>query len=218
MSGEKDLYFIVILGGMNPRIHHPYWYRSVGLLDTEETEQALKTPNTLITPPLAQIHTPNLTIVCQEDRWEIRTTELGQIQKLQEITSKLFDEILPHTPVLAAGFNFHLRRATESQDVGRILAATLYKAPLDLKPDHATGGEAVLRRTHDDHTASVNVQMAPNDKRYVYCLYNFEYRFEGTSGHFSLGDVVTRRFAVDRGEAEEQTNLIVAAINRLERG
>lgn len=198
---------------MNPRIHHPSWYRLVGLFDNEEAEQATKTPNTLITPPLAQIQTPKLVIVCQDDRWEIRTTSSDQVHRIQDITSKLFDELLPHTPIAAAGFNFSYWRTADAQDMGNFVASTLIKAPLGLKPDNAISGEVVLRRTYDDHTASVALRPGADDKQNLFLGFNFEYRFEN-EGFFKLGNVISERFGVDRSETEAQTALILETINR----
>jgi hypothetical protein len=183
------------------------------LFDEEEAEQCIKTPLTFITPPVSQIQTPKLTIVCQDTRWEIRTSDPDQVQRIQDITSKLFDEILPHTPVMAAGFNFTYRKATTAPDVGIYLASVLSKAPLGLKADHTMSGEIILRRSFDEHTALVSVQPIVDDKHAVLISHNFEYQFK-TEGLFKLGDTITRRYGLDKSESEEQTALIVDAIDR----
>ncbi len=217
MAEEKDTYAIVVLGGMNPRIHHPSWYRFVGLFDKEEADLATTSPLTLIISPLAQIKTPTLTIRCQDMRWEISTSEQDQVQRIQGITSRLFDDILPHTPVSAAGFNFNYRRATKAPDVAGYLASVLINAPLGLRVDNAVSGELILRRSFDDHTSLVSVQPASDDRRTVLSSYNFEYQFKH-EGSFKLGDVIAQRYGIDRRESEEQTDLIVEAINCSSRG
>src|SRR5208282_3573092 len=158
MLEQMDTYAIVLIGGMNPRIHHPSWYRLVGLFDEEEAEAALKTAHTLITPPLSQIQTPKLTIVCQDDRWEIRTSDPDQVERIQEITYRLFDDILPHTPVQAAGLNFNFVKDTNSSDVAGYLASVLVNAPLGLTTANAVAAEFVLRRSFDDHTVLTAVR------------------------------------------------------------
>jgi hypothetical protein len=217
MIDQTDTYAIVILGGMNPRIHHPSWYRLVGLFDEEEAEQATRTPNTLITPLVAQIQSPRLTILCQDDRWEIRTTDLGQVDRIQSITARLFDELLPHTPVAAAGFNFTYWKASRASDVGSLLASTLIGTPLGLKPDNAVAGEIVLRRNHGDHTSQVRLRPVLEEHQKLMLDFNFEYRFQA-AGFFKLGQVITERYGVDRGEAEAQAALILKAINQMARG
>lgn len=212
MPEQKDTYNIVLLGGMNPRIHHPSWYRFVGLFDDEEVDQAVKAPNTFVVLPMAQIETPKFTIVCQDDKWEIKTLVPDQVQRLQDITSRLFDDILPHTPLMAAGFNFFLFRVT-AREVGSYLASSLANTPLGLKRDNLSSGEVTLRRVFDDHTSQVSIKPAPEDAKTVLVHHNFEYKFM-KEGPFKLGDVIARRYGVDRSEAEEQTELIVSSINR----
>ena len=216
MTDQKDTYSIVVLGGMNPRIHHPSWYRLVGLFDEEEAEQATKTPNTLITPPLAQIQTPKLTIVCQDDRWEIRTTDTAQVDRIKEITVKLFDDFLPHTPLAAAGFNFNYWKPTNARKLGNFLASTLIRSPLGLKPDNAVSGEVVLRRQYDDHTASVLLRAGVDEQQTLLLAFNFDYRFE-QEGEFKLGSMFAQKYGVDRSDAEQQTAHILEAINRAAR-
>jgi|SRR5208282_2476880 len=217
MSDQTDTYAIVVVGGMNPLIHHPSWYRAVELLNDEEVEQATRTPFLIVTRPLSQFQTPKLTIACQDNRWEIRTSDPDQVQRIQDITSRVFDEILPHTPVMAAGFNFNYRRATTAKDVAGYLASVLINAYLGLKGDHATSGEVTLRRSFDEHTALANVQPAPDDKGAVLIAHNFEYQFKH-EGSFNLGDVIRQRYGLDRSESEEQTAVIVEAINRSTKG
>lgn len=217
MPEDKDTYAIVVLGGMNPRIHHPSWYRLVGIFDETEAELATQSPLMVITPPMSLIKTPTLTISCQDQRWEITTSEALEVPRIQEITSKLFDHILMHTPVSAMGFNFNYRRATIASDVAAYLASVLSSTPLGLKAANATSGELVLRRSFDDHTALVNIQPASDDKKTVLTLYNFEYQFKH-EGFFKLGDVIAKRYGIDKGDSEEQTNLIVEAINHSSRG
>jgi hypothetical protein len=216
MAVENNTYAVVVLGGMNPRIHHPSWYRLVGLFDEKEAELATQSPMMVITPPMSVIKTPMLTISCQEMRWEITTSEPSEVERIQEITTRLFDEILVHTPVSTIGFNFNYRRATIAPDVAACLASVLARVPLGLKAEHATSGELTLRQTFDDHTALVNVQPASDDKQVILSFYNFEYYFKH-EGFFKMGDIIAKRYGIDKAEAEEQTKLIVAAINHLSR-
>ena len=216
MPVEKDTYAIVVLGGMNPRIHHPSWYRLVGLFDEKEAELATESPLMIITPPMSLIKTQTLTISCQEMRWDITTSEASDLTRMQKLTARLFDEILVHTPVSTIGFNFNYRRATIAPDVAGCLASALTHSPLGLNAGHATSGELILRRSFDDHTALVNVQPALDDKQAVLTLYNFEYQFKH-EGFFKLGDVIAKRYGIDKGESEEQSKLIVGAINHLSR-
>lgn len=216
MSEQNDTYAIVILGGMNPRIHHPAWYQLVGLIDNDEAEQATKLPSIVLTQFMAQFDTPELVIVCQDNRWEIRTSNAAKIERIKFIASKLFDEVLPHTPISAAGFNFTYKRQARKQDVGKVLADVVIGSPLGLKPDHQVAAELILRRAFDDHTAMVSIQPIAGEADSVVLFFNFEYTFkaEGAFKSFKLADTITGRHEIDKLESEEQAAQVLEAINR----
>ena len=178
MTEQKDTYAIVLLGGMNPRIHHPSWYRFVNLFNEEEADLAIeegkevhdRKPNSL------QIETPKVTIICQDNRWEIRTFDPNQVQRIQDITSKLFDEIVPSHTYHGGWVQFHLPKGDESNRCRQgYLASVIVNAPLGTEEaDHAMSGELTLRRSFDEYTVVVSVRPAPDDKRAVLCFHNFE--------------------------------------------
>jgi hypothetical protein len=43
MLKDSDMYSVVILGSMNPRIHHPKWYQLAGIFTEADVESAIKT-------------------------------------------------------------------------------------------------------------------------------------------------------------------------------
>src|ERR1700723_932205 len=40
-ASARDQYSIVVVGNMNPAIHHPGWYKAIGAMSDEEVELAL---------------------------------------------------------------------------------------------------------------------------------------------------------------------------------
>lgn len=211
MEALKDTYNIVVLGGMNPRIHHPAWYHMVKLFDASEFETALASPDTVVMPPLAKICLPHLTIWCQEDRWQVSTHDRSQLPRLGVLTAKLFDEILPHTPVSALGYNFGFHRETRVV-VSRYLASCIAAMPLGLESDKTSWGEISLRRGDQARTLITVVKPVAQHEKTALIHHNFEYRFEN-EGQFNLGDTIASRYQPDLKEAEERTSRIVAAIN-----
>ncbi|MFO0959943.1 MAG: hypothetical protein U0800_21320 [Isosphaeraceae bacterium] len=216
MAKEKELYSIVIIGGMNPRIHHPSWYRFMDLISPEELEEAVVSPLTFIIPPMGQFQSSHLTVTCQEERWEIKTNDSEQVQRIIDLTSRLFDDLLPHTPVTAAGFNFHFRRETKREDVAEYLASLLVKTPLGLTSKNIASGEMTLRRNSKDNMSFVTIKSSPSASKWIHTHHNFEYKFiapDTNPGYFKLGKIFAERFACDRSDAEEQTKRIIEAIN-----
>src|SRR6266516_4152417 len=84
-----QLYSIVVAGSMNPRIHHPSWYRLVGIISESEAEVALNDEETFCVPPGAHFKLPSgCEIGCQLDRWSIQTDREDQTEKILEITAQ----------------------------------------------------------------------------------------------------------------------------------
>lgn len=211
MATDKQLFSIVVVGAMNPRIHHPFWYRYVDLLSKEEAEEATENPETFCVPLLAQLQTQSLKIVCQEDRWEVQAAKPDLLQRLQDMTAKVFDDLLYHTPVKRFGFNFDYQRQTKHDNVPGFLADCLGKTPMGLNRENATAAELVYRRSYEDRLVSVAVRPLP-DKQRVLVANNYEYPLRG-EGFFKMGDRFSQRYYTDRADAEEQTRLIVESID-----
>ena len=212
MSAEQDFFSIVVLGAMNPRIHHPTWYRLVGLISEQEEQQALES-GLLVTPPVAQFQCPGFVVLCQEERWEVQTNRSELFVRLRDLTSRVFDELLNHTPLNRYGFNFDYVRSTEAPDVAKLLAQAIVSLPLGLRAGNAAAGEIVLRRYEDDHTIAVTLR--PFESTAVKVASNFDYTTPGTKGFFNLRDRIESRHPIDHAEAVEQTAEIVSAINHM---
>lgn len=208
----KDTYGIVIAGGMNPRIHHPSWYHQIGILDQTETDLALKSTGTFVTPPIAQIDLPKIVMICQENRWEIKTTEIDQLQRIQKISADLFDKHLQHTPLNAIGFNFNYCKNTLSENVGIFLAKLVTNSPLGLNSEHPVSGELTLKNSHKDHIETVNIKPFPANQNSVLIGFNFEYKFN-KEGQFELGKVIRESYPNNHQESVDQVARILEAIN-----
>ncbi len=220
MPGQ-DIYNIVVLGAMNPRIHHPSWYQLVNLITKEEAEAALSSPLTFGIPGLAQIQIPSLplTISCQEQRWEIYTDKKVNLERMQNITWKVFDDLLSHTPVNVLGLNFNHSRSTLCPDVPKLLAHQTVTMGIGLSSDSASEAAITLRRTFGDHRSVVVVQPSLAGRESVSVSCNYEYPVGAAGGgFFSLKDKMTERIGQSLKGAEEQTDLIVRAINEKGKG
>ncbi len=213
MTTDSEVYNIVVLGAMNPRLHHPSWYRLVGLLNEGEEKEATSSQPSVCTPFLAQFQAADLKITCQMDRWEVQTGKKENLDRLKEISIKVFDDLLTHTPISRLGFNFVFQIKTRAENAALVLAAAIAKSSLDFRGDGAETADLFLRRNCGDHTVLVAVRPG-SDQASVSVASNYEYTFN-IEGFFKIGDLLLRRFDVDRTDAEEQTQLIVEAINRL---
>ena len=99
---------IQITGAMNAAIHHPAWYRLVGLISEHEYESAINGR-----PASGPISSSFLfragEIQCQPQAWTVSTAQLEDLSPIVTMAAKLFDNLLPHTPIQAysIAFFFH---------------------------------------------------------------------------------------------------------------
>lgn len=209
----SDVYNIVVVGAMNPRIHHPSWYELVGLLTPEQAKEALANSATFGLPGIAQLSAPSLglTISCNEQKWTVQTDSRETTILLQSIAFRVFDELLKHTPVSAYGFNIIYRRETRCPSVGRFLADLIAGSRLGLPADEA---DITLRRSLDDYKGQVIIQRSPHGEGTVSLSFNHEYSMIGSQeGFFVMGERVPAQFEAALTDAEEQTARIVGEIN-----
>ena len=135
MSFEPKVasFSVVVTGAMNPSIHHPVWYRHVGLLSEQEEREAIEGKQALLIPlpaPMAQFETGLFQVSCQQNRWQILTANHAATDRIVSIAETLFDEILPHTPVTQFGYNFDFVFDIAKGGVGRVLGRLLMRHAL----------------------------------------------------------------------------------------
>ena len=134
MTESNDLFSIVVVGAMNPSIHHPAWYRPMDILTEEESKRSEESGMILaVTQQISQFSSGAFTVVCEPHRWQVQTRHETQLQRLREIADKTF-EILYHTQVSAFGFNFTYHRKTSLSEVNTTLAMLIESLPIGLKP------------------------------------------------------------------------------------
>src|SRR5579864_7302597 len=117
---SPELYSIVVLGAMNPRLHYPLWYQVTGSMTKEEANAARESPGFFVAPEFAQFETPQFIVTCIADRWEIKARSVAAQPKVLEIACRVFEK-LGETPVTAYGFNSIRHLETKSPRVRDVL-------------------------------------------------------------------------------------------------
>src|SRR5258706_9132140 len=107
----SDAYSIVVTGAMNPRLHHPYWYRHFEVVTDEECAAAMLSGETISSAAIAQWVLPTLHVICLPDRWEVQALDASVAERAFEVAARTF-ELLDHTPTTAYGYNFNFHRET----------------------------------------------------------------------------------------------------------
>lgn len=112
---------IVLVGAMNPRIHHPLWYKHHQLISDAEFEEAINT-NLAVTPMLAQFGFSGIQVTCNPDRWAVNCNLPTNRRRILDLAIAVFDGVLPQTPIGVIGFNNDFFRDTNIPDVAAELA------------------------------------------------------------------------------------------------
>lgn len=217
VQGTSEFYSIVIVGAMNPRIHHPWWYKHIGILDDESEKSALESKELIVTPPVAQFPANNWTMVCQQERWEIRALSADTLDLILDAAMRVF-RALEHTPINAFGFNFNFHRETRLSDVGQCLAERIVHLNIGLVPEGTPSATLSLRNSSSSGTWNTNLSGSAHGPNAVYVGNNIHYKIsdiqpEDTS--FDLGAMLKERFRPDCEQATRVTDCVVEALNRL---
>lgn len=212
-SDEHDLHSIVVLGDMNPKIHHPAWYAQIELLTDDEQHSA---DNVLCTPPFAQFNTAAFAIQCTADRWETQTRTLDSLDRLLDVTVSVF-ETLDQTPVRSFGFNFNFHRLAAVPDVAEYLGNRVASLELGMVTDGTLSAQIKVHRSLPKRHLNIMLQPSNTGLQTIHVGLNFHYNINEIvehAGHFELSQLLRPRFATDRKDAVAQLSGILQAINR----
>ncbi len=168
---------------MNPAIHHPAWYHSVGALTDDELAHtgavpakdrqprpavqgtpgiAVAGPNMPIcTPAFAQFTAGHIRVVCINQSWTISTPDKTSFLRIRDIATRVF-MALGHTPVSAYGLNFSYHRRTKLGNVAVRLAQFVEAMPLGFDKFQHTERSAKIAYTTSAPGRDFNVSVEPS--------------------------------------------------------
>jgi len=174
-----ELFSVVVLGSMNPAIHHPQWYRHRDLLTLDEVNLALAGPDLVVTPGFAQFSVGKITVTCVQQRWAVQTTDQSQFQRVVTIAKQVMDT-LTHTPISVVGINFDFCRPSGVRNIGALLAARVHSLNLGFEGDGVLTATASFSHQRVARLVSVLTTEAiapdPTDPLSVSIKYNVELR------------------------------------------
>jgi hypothetical protein len=216
MADPQEHYGIVVAGAMNPRIHHPGWYRFVELITDEELAAALKDAGTIATIPTASFSASQIQISCVLERWQISTTDSANVDRIVTITTRVFDELLKHTPIQAYGFNVQVHLSLgEAAVVAERLAALVPVAGLGIaRSEFSAANYTLVANSGQKQRLTIHIEPSVFSPDAIYVAHNFHYEFEQTPTvqHFDLGAVLKVNVSHDVTDARRRTDAIVAAL------
>lgn len=212
-SEERDLCSIVVRGDMNPKIHHPSWYKQIGCL-TEDEQHAAE--NVVCTAPFAQFSIAAIGIGCATSRWEIQARTPDSLNRMLDIAVSVFDA-LDQTPVQSFGFNFNFDRLTAIPDVAEYLGDRVASLELGLPTDGKRSAEIKASGSLTDRHVNITLNPSSTSPRAIYVGVNYHYNISeivGPPAHFDLGQLLRPRFATNQKDAVARLSIILQAITR----
>ncbi len=221
MTEPNDFFSIVVLGAMNPAIHHPAWYRLTNILTEGESERAEAGGTVVVTQQISQFSGDSFTIVCEPARWQVQTREETQLERLKEITERTFEK-LDQTPLSAFGFNFTYHRATSLPHVNTTLANLIEELPLGLTPNRAERRAAKISYStaSDGRVLTTAIEPSSKGEGLVYVAINAEHRIPlpqkpGEFQHFDLTPLLREDFPRDYEDAKRNLASVLDALEAL---
>jgi len=212
MAGPAEVYSIVIVGNMNPRIHHPAWYEAVEVLSREEARVAVASP-VMCTPALSQVQFDGLAVLCLQDRWEIQSQDARKLERMLDIAGRTFDTLM-HTPIAAFGLNFHFVRPAGLQDVGLRLAELGNDLPLGRKAG-ASDSALIVTTTAlpGGRVLQETVSGVPEAAGYVRVAYNVNHPIQVESVLFELAPLLRAALKEDYPECLGRAEQVAKALS-----
>jgi hypothetical protein len=212
---SREFCSIVVTGTMNPAIHHPSWYQSIQLLDQAAFDAAVAAPMVMV-PQFSQFSTPDFSIICLPDRWEIQTGKFSNAATILAAASKVF-KVLDQTPVGAYGFNFQFHKESSVENVGKSLSLAVERLPLKLNLSGEVTGQFIVVSNDTGSKKTISVSNSPLGPRLVFVGVNFHYTIDPTKypSHFDLAPMLNSRFSVDEAEAQGFAKSVVNGLLKI---
>ena len=177
---EEDHPSIVVVGGFDPRVFAPGWFRSQGLLSQAEADAAsLK----VLTPDVAQWETEWLLLQVTADRLFARATVSSASEPLRDLVIGIL-QLLEQTKATALGLNrsmhFDVGGETNWHRIGDALAPkALWGAHLKNRPGMLTLQLTEQRTDGMTGRTMVTVQPSTRVRHGVYFDVNSEVTYDG---------------------------------------
>lgn len=158
MADSDKLFSVVVAGAMNPPVHHPYWYHQTKLIDDLQLKESLENGKLVSVPGpngMSQFRVGDFGVKCQLERWEIHTDKADQLPAIIAIASKLYDDILKHTPLQAIGINVQFIKTIEG--AGAAIGKAIVAGPIDIGAGEPTGGGFAIVYSNGENVETVSV-------------------------------------------------------------
>lgn len=219
----SDLYSIVVIGAMNPRIHHPAWYRTIGAINDSEFHATVISQSIALSAMFStfKIGETDIVILCQADRWEIKSPSPEQWDRMAGIAKLVFGK-LNDTPVAFFGLTTQRHLPTASESVIKSLGAKLERIKLGLPTVGAEATNIQITSAEGDYLITVSVQQSIVNRQSVFILVNTQYNCPTTEPampltQFDLGPLIDIQLKKHQDRAVSLFRKIVRGVEQTAR-
>lgn len=220
MTPAENVYLIIVVGAMNPAIHHPAWYAATEILSKEESEKAIQSGIIIASPQVAQFKVGSMSITCDPVRWQIQTEQESDVSRAVELAEQTFNKLF-HTPVSAFGFNFLHHRVVGVPNVAAELGGLVRGLPLGFlgNAKELEAGKMTHERAADGRVIRTSLEPSVRGSNQVYISINVEHRTPPPpKGEFQFIELkMTEHFPRAQRDAKEQLESALIALEALGR-
>lgn len=199
---KRELVNVVVVGDMNPAIHHPNWYAREGIISNESAAEALKSEYVFV-QPVSQFRAAGIRVTCQPARWEVSAERWDLFPECLRLAEQTWTR-LAHTPFRGCGLNVDADYGS-SPDLARWLAHELTRTALIL-PANGIAAQVVYTTAWSGGTLSIAVK-APAERP--------EQVTVGVNVHFDVSDDLEVRLSQLDGAFVEARQAILRAADSL---
>lgn len=193
---------IVVLGAMNPSIHHPSFYLSIGAISKGAAEKALRSPTVLCTPQAARFDLNDISMICMLDRWQISSSNESDLAEITDIAQRVM-KTLYHTPVASFGFNLDLV-VSSVRPIAPTLAKLARTLPLSFEDRESASASFIYSHSSEFSLFRRKVTSTVSAMDNQLSLRNNYHYDVTTKENFDLDDIIKGRLPVDLDEAKRQ--------------
>lgn len=169
-NAERCHVSAVAIGPFAPRVYHPSWFSSYGLLGKNEVEASLQDPTFLVHEQIANFKVGLFEVQVRPDRLQIATSREDQIEPVRDLFQGVL-QVVEKTPVSAIGFNWSVAFKMASEPAwhasgDRLVPKDLWKK---LWPGQHIGMQELklLLPRADAYKGAINVTIQPaSDMQY----------------------------------------------------
>jgi hypothetical protein len=157
---------------------------------------------------LAQFSTSVFTVICHPGRWQIQTNNENHFDRVEGCAGRLFDELLPHTPVSGFGSNYLFSYKLGIENARERMARLVMKTGIPIPSQSPVSGVVKFSDKRSDYT--LNIEISPNAKfgDTIAIAFNADFVIPTEKPHFELGRLLSYSSQALRIECRETANAI----------